>query len=313
VRGTQRPPIDAGTVALRNATWDDVEAADGLLNRLSEQLFGARESTPGEVRRLWSLPAVEPERDVVLAFDEGGEPIGLGLVFVEDEQAGRIWFDVRGSPASELLSELERRVSARPGLRPVFFRVDVVPGEDEVRSAVETAGYRAIRHSFRMLIDLESDPEPPAWPNGMTVRAFDRQRDAQAVYEVQEETFADVWEHTPQSFEEWAAWMLGETHDPDLWFLVEDGDELAGIALGRLFPTGRPQLGWISVLGVRRPWRRRGIGRALLRHAFGEFHRGGWSRVGLGVDGESETGAVELYERAGMRVDRRFDTYERRL
>jgi mycothiol synthase len=67
------------------------------------------------------------------------------------------------------------------------------------------------------------------------------------------------------------------------------------------------------VLGVRPRWRRRGLGLALLRHTFTEYHRRGHTRVGLGVDAENVSGAVRLYERAGMRVVRRHDTYERPL
>jgi ribosomal protein S18 acetylase RimI-like enzyme len=53
---------------------------------------------------------------------------------------------------------------------------------------------------------------------------------------------------------------------------------------------------------VRRPWRQRGLGLALLLQSFRAFHERGENRVGLGVDSANETGATRLYERAGMRV-----------
>jgi ribosomal protein S18 acetylase RimI-like enzyme len=64
---------------------------------------------------------------------------------------------------------------------------------------------------------------------------------------------------------------------------------------------------------VRPPWRRRGLGRALLLSSFEEFRRRGSSRVGLGVDTENATGAVRMYEEAGMRAVRRNDSYELKL
>jgi len=64
---------------------------------------------------------------------------------------------------------------------------------------------------------------------------------------------------------------------------------------------------------VRRPWRRKGLGLALLLHSFGEFYRRGRRRVGLGVDAQSLTGATRLYEKAGMRVARVYNTYEKEL
>ena len=99
--------------------------------------------------------------------------------------------------------------------------------------------------------------------------------------------------------------------DPTLWFVAEEGDEIAGVALCSWHQSGDPQFGWVNVLGVRRPWRKRGLGLALLLHAFAEFGRRGATRVGLGVDAENTTGAVRLYERAGMSVARRNDTYEK--
>ena len=106
--------------------------------------------------------------------------------------------------------------------------------------------------------------------------------------------------------------MVEEGLDLSLWFVAEDDGEVAGIALCKPF-DGEEGLGWVRVLGVRRSWRRQGLGRALLLHLFGEFHRRGFHGVGLGVDAESLTGAHRLYESAGMRVYRRYDVYEKAL
>jgi ribosomal protein S18 acetylase RimI-like enzyme len=70
-------------------------------------------------------------------------------------------------------------------------------------------------------------------------------------------------------------------------------------------------MGWIRLLGVRRPWRRQGIALALLRQAFQEFKRRGHVVVGLGVDAASPSGATALYRRAGMRIDKQLDQYRK--
>jgi mycothiol synthase len=64
---------------------------------------------------------------------------------------------------------------------------------------------------------------------------------------------------------------------------------------------------------VRRPWRRAGLGLALLRHSFGEFYRRGTYKVVLGVDSQNLTGATRLYERAGMYIELQYDAYEKEL
>ena len=69
-------------------------------------------------------------------------------------------------------------------------------------------------------------------------------------------------------------------------------------------------MGWVRVLGVRRPWRRRGLGLALLIHSFAKLRQRGKQRAGLGVDSSSLTGATGLYEKAGMQVHRIYDSYE---
>jgi mycothiol synthase len=71
----------------------------------------------------------------------------------------------------------------------------------------------------------------------------------------------------------------------------------------------------VGTLGVRRPWRRRGVALALLQHSFGEFYRRGLRKAGLGVDASSLTGATRLYRKAGMRSDPayQYDLYEKEL
>jgi ribosomal protein S18 acetylase RimI-like enzyme len=100
-------------------------------------------------------------------------------------------------------------------------------------------------------------------------------------------------------------------HDPSLWFLVRT-DEHVVVAATRNDPE-RSGGGWIGAIGVRSEWRGRGLAKALLLHSFGEFHRRGKRRVGLGVDSENATGATKLYESVGMVVDTEQVVWEKVL
>ena len=165
-----------------------------------------------------------------------------------------------------------------------------------------------------MLIEFDGPPTQPVWPEGFELRPFDVERDSERVWAADLDAFEDHWGFVRVNFDDWQHWMAtGERFDPELWFIAYDGDEIAGFSLCRPQESGDTDLGWVSVLGVRRPWRRRGLALALLQHSFGELYRRGKTRVGLGVDAESTTGALRLYERAGMHVDRRWDTWEKRL
>jgi mycothiol synthase len=101
--------------------------------------------------------------------------------------------------------------------------------------------------------------------------------------------------------------------DPGLWFLAMDGDEIAGLCLCSGRTTEDPEMGWVRILAVRRPWRRRGLGLALLGIAFETCRRKGCRRVGLSVDANSLTGATALYEKAGMHVLSINHTYQKEL
>jgi ribosomal protein S18 acetylase RimI-like enzyme len=165
-----------------------------------------------------------------------------------------------------------------------------------------------------MEIDLaEARPLPePAWPEGISVRSADLERDARAIHAAEMDFFSDHYGFTPNPFDEW--WHFRTRFfepEPELWILAMDGNEIAGMALCASQRAGQPDLGWVSTLGVRRDWRRRGLALAILHHAFRLLDERGKQRVGLGVDAQSLTGATRLYEKAGMHVVR--ETYEYEL
>jgi mycothiol synthase len=300
---------------VRAPTLEDVPQIAAVMNELSHALYGRPEVSEQELRLWFAGPDFDPASHAVVVTDDHGAVVGYGDVSVSHE--GRlIWIDpyVRpGAPAAvgaTLLDELELRADA--GLAPGGRLKAYVPERDEALAALLAArGFRIVRHSFRMEADLRREPDEPVWPDGIAVRTFRPGEDDRRVYEVQEETFADQFEAEPSSYEEWRHWSFGQAFDADLWFLAEAGDDLVGILIARPQRGGDDTVGWISVLGVRRPWRRRGLGRALLLHGFHELRSRGKLRAGLGVDGSNPTGAVRLYEAVGMEVVRRNDHWQK--
>jgi mycothiol synthase len=250
------------------------------------------------LRQEWSAPRVDLELDARVEED--------AYVLVERLDEERVWIDVQGRPPRELLDWAEARAAA---LGSKIFSGGWSTNRD-VLEALEQRGFRLVRHSHRMLTALaEASPEP-VWPAGIVLRTFEP-GDERVFYEVQQETFRDSWEPIDEPYDEWAHWLLSPpSFAPDLWFLAHENGDPAGIAICHPH-RARADLGWIRILGVRRPWRRRGLGRALLLHAFAQFRGRGFSKAGLGVDAESLTGANRLYEEVGMRVASRFDIYEK--
>jgi ribosomal protein S18 acetylase RimI-like enzyme len=179
-------------------------------------------------------------------------------------------------------------------------------------------GLKVIRHSWFMAIDLDKAPPEPEWPEGLVIRTYQDLPDLRAVYRAVDEAFRDMWGYVEGDEEEGLARLQYQVEndpdfDPSLWYLALDGDEIAAVALCNPKVGNDTDMGFVDALGVRRPWRRKGLALGLLQHVFGEFRRRGRKRAGLGVDTESLTGATRLYEKAGMHVTRQIDAYELEL
>jgi len=215
--------------------------------------------------------------------------------------------DARGRGLGSFLldwAEDAARGGASPSLRAV-----ILSGDEAARPLVAARGFELVRHSYRMVVDLVEPPAEPHWPEGFSPSTM-LPGEEPVLYEVIEEAFAEEWGRPNRSFEEWQRAVFGQdSFDAALCYLVrEDGRAVAAEHCAHRFG-----MGWIGSIGVLAPWRRRGLGEALLLHAFGELYRRGDRRIGLGVDASNPTGATRLYERVGMRVAWQADTYEKAL
>ena len=252
------------------------------------------------VRLVWTAPTIDRELDIRV------EENGYAFIEVLDDE--RVLMDLYGAPSDALFDWAEARAAQKA--RRIFSGAS--SSDPALGAALERRGFRLVRHSYRMTIELDGALPQPDWPEDVEVRSFEP-GDEQLFYELHQETFEDVWEHVPLSFEEWSHWLLQPPRFvPELWFLAFARGEPAAYAICHPH-AGNPELGWIGLLGVRRTSRRHGLGRALLLHVFEAFRDRGLREAGLGVDADSLTGANRLYESAGMRETARFDVYEKQL
>jgi ribosomal protein S18 acetylase RimI-like enzyme len=293
---------------VRPACEEDVDAAAEMLNEHSRGLYGADDLTPADLLMFWTSPDVELGQDVLLAESADGRLGGYADLGVHGDA---VWLDVRGTDPATLpllLEAIEQRAITKEPDKKLwgYTSADDAP----LVELFERRGYRMARHSLRMQIDLDGDMPGPEWPEGVSVRTM-RQGEERRVYEAQMASFADTWMFAPDPYDVWLHWMVDEpSFDRSLWFVAEQDDELAGMVIART-PEHEPGVGWVRILGVLPEHRRRGIGQALLQHTFGEFAKRGFTAVGLGVDAENPTGAVSVYERAGMHVERTHLIFEK--
>jgi len=287
---------------------DDLQAATDLFNEHSRRYHGVADATLDEARQYWESPDVELETDVFVAEAPDGSLLAYGDI---GERGAALWLDVRGSQPEpqraiiEALEDAARKKNTGASLIGYLTEKDTT-----LRRLYDELGYRVVRHSYRMEVELTGDVPEPGAPDSVVLRTM-REGEEKEAYEVHQESFEDAWMFAREPYGQWLHWFVNDpVFDPSLWFFAEADGEIAGVALCRVWEA-EPGLGWIRVLGVRSPYRRRGIGEALLRYAFAEFARRGFDRVGLGVDAASPTGAVSLYERAGMHVVRTNLQYEK--
>jgi GNAT superfamily N-acetyltransferase len=174
-------------------------------------------------------------------------------------------------------------------------------------------GYSSNLSFIIMELDLDGPPESPQWSEGISVRAFIKGQDEQATYRADEEAAEDKGYHAPLTFEGWGKrmGMDRESFDPGIWFLACDDDEITGVALNVY--DRETNTAWVDHLSVRRTWRKRGIGKALLLHSFGEFNKRGIRNIKLSVDSKSLTNAPRLYESVGMKTVQQYHIYKKEL
>ena len=305
---------------LRAARDEDAPAITDLFNQLGRALYGVDVMSLDEVTKWFTSPKSDPGRDFRLAELPDGTLAGFGSVADVANDHDILWLRVTLHPelgteamGEELMSFADARARDLGVAGHSLVHASCSSKDAGVIALYERYGYKLVRHFFRMETDLTEPPPPAVWPEGVELRALDLERDLEAVYAADEEAFEDHWGFFRIDFATWKHWMTGGNFDPTLWLIAYDGDDIAGFSLNFPDEGGDTDLGWVGVLGVRRPWRRRGIALALLLESFAEFRRRGKKRAGLGVDAENTTGAVRLYEKAGMAPVRRFDTFEKAL
>jgi GNAT superfamily N-acetyltransferase len=307
----------------------DVPELVDLFNRISEQMLGIQDHSIEELRSDLQTPGFNLAQDSKVVRSPTDKIVGYQDVFATDPIPFRpdIWGGIDPAHiglgigtyllrwaidrARHVLDKVppDVRVSAR-AWTPAGWQ----PGTDLLKSQ----NFSILRHYFDMRIDMVSPPEPPILPRGIEIRPIRFPDEVEDWFRAFDDSFADhfgyVQQPFEQSFEQFKHHALNHpAHDPDLWQVAVEGSEIAGVYLGRKHSDEDPQYGYIHLLGVRRPWRNRGIGLGLLKHAFNEYWQRGQKTVLLIVDSGSLTGAVRLYEKAGMRNFRKITAYELEL
>ncbi len=314
----------------RAAVMGDREEITEVFNSYWEPQLGMPKFTPNDIHNGLTAPGFDMESSTrVILSRRGNRMVGCILVIdhiyppVHPVVQGCVRPDYERQGIGEyLLRWAEKRALQAVGKVPAGIRVSMnltaLNTHEPTRRLFQKMKFKPVRHSFIMVAKLDDSHRDSNPSEGIKISTYQDHPDLASIYRAADEAFQDHWGYTSGDEEEGIKqWQHRNENDPDfdpsLWFLAMDGNEIAAIALCTPTTGTDREMGYVTLLGVRRPWRRRGLALALLHHVFNEFHGRGLKWAGLNVDAESLTGANRVYEQAGMKIIRDIVTYDKEL
>jgi mycothiol synthase len=293
---------------LREVTEGDAEVIFDLVTQSDLAEYGEANVTMGEVRDDLTDTHLHS-----VALDGPGPALDGWAWIVHLPGQSKVYGDMVIRPGADasvpstLLGWIEAKAAeVAPGVpRHLFTDSKNVDKQREY----EKVGGTVIRRYYRMAIILgDEPPEAPALGEGVEIRPVDKtDSDLRTMHKIVDTAFLDHFGHESESYELWAERAV-ESNMLDMslwWFATVDGVPAAGV-YGFVLPGS----GYVDTLGTLREYRGRGLARALLLTSFAEYHRRGLRKVILGVDATNPTGALALYESAGMYVEHEGWRYE---
>lgn len=199
---------------------------------------------------------------------------------------------------------------------PLYLETEIADTQKEAQALISKAGFEAVRYSSLMVRpDLEDISDLPL-PAGVEIRAVLPEH-YQKIYDASTEAFRDHWGFSPDAEEPLEAWLESPHFDPSLWRVAWEDDEVVGMVLSFIDQDentayGRKR-GYTENISVRRPWRKKGIARALIAASLKALKERGMEEAALGVDTQNLSGAFRLYESMGYRHVKRFSLMRREV
>ena len=297
------------SLTFRHPTMEDAQQVLDLMETCEVSEYGESDSDLGDLLHDWGQ--IDLNEDAWLVFTSAGDLAGYGglIPYLEGFR-----MDIYISPRwrnTTLLEKLygccEAHARALLGTRhgeKVVCRTYPAHINRKQRNFFRRHGYELVKYHIQMHIDLEGDIQLKPLPENVALRSMQPGQDEHAIHALVQSAF-DRPGRIPQPFNEWQEFMMRkDIFHPELWFLAVAREEIIGTCL--CFQYG--QLGWVRQLAVVEKWRRKGLGAALLCHAFQVFKERGCEKVALVVDSDNPN-AYRFYQSLGMKKMRQYDQY----
>jgi ribosomal protein S18 acetylase RimI-like enzyme len=273
-------------------------------------------------------PGSDPARDVAIA-EIDGRIVGYGRAAWHQESDGPRIYEVltfvdpmvAGNEVfMAMVDALETRLRIIAAEHPPGEKLFETFGGDsaaEREALILGLGYEPVRHGYAMLRPSVDDLPDAPLPAGVEIREVLPEH-LPVIWAADQEAFSDAWGFAPATEGDYQRFLTDPVmSDTSLWRIAWDGTEVAGqvrayISAEENERFGRKR-GYTEHISVRRPWRRRGLARALIAASFPLLRARGMTEAGLGVDTENVSGALSVYENCGFRPISRSTIYRKPL
>ncbi|MEW4325503.1 GNAT family N-acetyltransferase [Rossellomorea marisflavi] len=289
----------------RSIQADDLSEVISLFHDYEQTVYGNVQTSLKMIRDL----VVKTEREDKVGLWVRGVLKGVSFLTHRDHRLPSLVLTIKDEGTEGYIEELiESLIESGKRWKAEDMReksIVISANTPEERIAFEKAGFSIQRHWHQMSTEL-TETAVPVSP--YLVRPFIPGNDERALYEAYEEIFADHYDYHPSTWEEFNQRFFIPEDSTDRWLLMIDKEKVIGFVLSRA--DGETKVGEITHLGMKREYRRMGLGLQLLRHSFDGLHRAGMTHAALLVDSDSPTHAALLYKKAGMTIQRTFTRYD---
>jgi mycothiol synthase len=310
---------------------DALAAVPGLVYTAAHEADGVEEvTTLDDLRRNYAnLVNCDPARDIFVA-EVTGEVVAYARVFWQElVDGGRSYENFGfvhpawrrrgiGGALHRLNEDRLREIAAEhPEVDPKWLASESIDADAGCVALLSGDGYAPARYFYEMVAASMEGIVAPPMPDGLDLRPVSREQ-YRTIWDASAEAFRDHWGENEWTEAEWSRFEVEPQHaDPRFWRVGWDGDQVAG-AIVTTVPAeenerhGRSRV-YVSMVSVRRRWRRRGLARALLASSLVGARDAGFTSASLGVDTDSPTGATDLYRSLGFEPQRTFTNWRKPL
>ncbi|MBM7660246.1 mycothiol synthase [Bacillus mesophilus] len=291
---------------VRSPQMTDAERVTEFVATVDIDEFGFPDIEVQDVIDLWNELSLTDDVWVIETRSAPNQVVGYG--FVEKTGENRLYSSAFVHPnyrgkgiGSHLLQLIDTRASEIKNSTQNSLTLDnVVPATNkDAINLVSGNGYHFHTLYQRMRIDMSELPEVVSPSEGLEIKPYQAERDSFILHAAHQDSFQDTRGFTPVSFEDWMKQKTTINFDQSFWFVAYADNEVVGFIICKIFDG---QDVYIDSLGVKRDYRKHGLGLALINTVFREAFQRGNKTVLISVDSDSLTKANLLYEKAGFKT-----------